>query len=216
MSTETDLCGEDTIADLVIAMQQDAANAMARLEDTIADFPNDARLCFMKASVLLESGNAIDAHSWFVRALELAPDFAIARFQFGLFQLTSGEAAQALETWGRLDLLPDGHYLRSFVDGLRCLIRDDFDGVRQHFVVAMAANQENSPLNKDMAMLLREVEGLPRSSAQDPSLSPHSSGADTLTQDPNETAIGSGQEGDEELSETSILLQQLGAKGRFH
>jgi hypothetical protein len=208
MSDEARICDEPTIASLVEAMQSDRPDAMGQLDRLIDQYDSDARLCFMKASVLLGAGKPIEAHPWFVRSLQLAPDFAIARFQFGLFQLTSGEPAQALETWGRLDLLPDGHYLRSFVDGLRCLIRDDFEGVRQHFTLGMVANTENPPLNKDMSMLLRQIESLPAPHATGSSSSP-SLGGDQATKERDEGV-------EEELSETSILLQQFGQKGRFH
>ena len=104
--------------------------------------------------MLIGKGRMIEAHRSLTRAVALAPDFAIARFQLGLFQLTSGESENALETWGRLDKLADGHYLRNFVDGLRCLIRDDFAGVIEKLQQGIALNQENPPLNRDMQLII--------------------------------------------------------------
>jgi predicted Zn-dependent protease len=76
------------------------ANAAERIEALIVEFPDDARLHFLKGSSLIGEGRHIEGHQALTRAVALAPDFAIARFQLGLFQLTSGEADRALETWG--------------------------------------------------------------------------------------------------------------------
>lgn len=125
-----ELCPEERLLALTQDMQSGAPNPMERVEKLLAEFPDDPRLNFLRGSMLITDGRLIEAHRAMTRAVELAPDFAIARFQLGFFQLTSGEAGNALETWGRLDQLPDGYYLRCFVDGLRCLIRDDFPGHR--------------------------------------------------------------------------------------
>jgi tetratricopeptide (TPR) repeat protein len=133
---------------------QGGAGQMEKVEALLAEFPEDARLHFLRGSMLVGEGRHIEAHHALSRAVALAPDFAIARFQLGLFQLTSGEADHALDTWGRLDRLPDGHYLRKFVDGLRKLIRDDFAGAIEALREGVALNQENPPLSRDMQMLI--------------------------------------------------------------
>ena len=51
-------------------------------------------------------------------AVALAPDFLIARYQLGFFELTSGEVDNALATWGPLLRLPEDNYLRQFVEGM--------------------------------------------------------------------------------------------------
>lgn len=147
-------CDVETMEALIAGMAEAPAEQIPRLAELIDAFPEDARLHFLLGSALIGEGRHIEAHASLSRAVALAPDFAIARFQLGLFQLTSGEAANALETWGRLDLLPDGHYLRKFVDGLRALIRDDFEGAIEGLRQGIALNQENPPLNRDMQMLI--------------------------------------------------------------
>jgi Flp pilus assembly protein TadD len=185
-------CDDQTMRELIGLMQANDDRAIDKLDSLVRQFPTDPRLPFMKASILVGAGNPIEAHQWFSKAIELAPDFAIARFQFGLFQLTSGEAAQALETWGRLDLLPDGHYLRAFVDGLRCLIRDDFEGARRNLRSGMASNDENLPLNGDMALLLRQLDDI---------------------ENPTDNLSSVEDTANEDVSQTSLLLQQLGIYG---
>lgn len=150
----TKLCDEAALSALVQSVQSAPAGQLDRLDALLADFPEDARLHFLRGSLLIGDGRLIEGHQALVHTVALAPDFAIARFQLGLFQLTSGEADNALETWARLDRLADGHYLRRFVDGLRCLIRDDFAGAVQNLRDGIGRNTENPPLNNDMQILI--------------------------------------------------------------
>ncbi|MBT9445311.1 MAG: hypothetical protein IV086_06395 [Hyphomonadaceae bacterium] len=135
------------------AVAEAGVAALGRVDAALAEFPDDARLLFLRGSLLVELDRNGEAHDALVKAVAAAPDFALARFQLGFFQLTSGEADAALETWGRLDRLPDGHYLRRFVDGLRALIRDDFAGAIAAIEDGMGLNIDNPALNANMAML---------------------------------------------------------------
>jgi|CXWL01.1.fsa_nt_gi tetratricopeptide (TPR) repeat protein len=150
----TKLCDDAAIQALTRNAKSDATEQLTDMERLLADYPEDPRLHFVYGSTLIAAGRMIEAHRSLTQAVTLAPDFAIARFQLGLFQLTSGEANAALETWGRLDRLPDTHYLRWFVDGLRCLIRDDFIGTIESLRKGIALNSENPPLNNDMQMVI--------------------------------------------------------------
>lgn len=160
------LCSEDALQGLVQDVQSsDQSGAIDRVDALLLAFPEDPRLHFLKGSMLISAGRLIEAHRAMSQAVTLAPDFAIARFQLGFFQLTSGEPENALETWGRLDRLPDDHYLRKFVDGLRCLIRDDFPGAIAHLADGIALNQENPPLNNDMGLLIDKCRDLAQTNA---------------------------------------------------
>jgi len=147
-------CKDDTMKALIEAKIMDPDGQLSRIDQLLDDYPEDARLHFLLGSNLIGTGRLIEGHGSLSRAVEIAPDFAIARFQLGLFQLTSGETDNALETFGRLDRLPDGHYLRRFVDGLRCLIRDDFPNAIDSLQQGIRINTENPPLNNDMRMLI--------------------------------------------------------------
>jgi tetratricopeptide (TPR) repeat protein len=107
------LCDETALKDLLQAMRLAPDDQVDRIDQLLAQFPEDARLHFLRGSALAGVGRYIEAHQSLSLAVQLAPDYAIARFQLGFFQLTSGETANALDTWGRLDGLPDGHYLRN-------------------------------------------------------------------------------------------------------
>jgi len=153
----TMLCPDDELQDLMAAMQSDDRDELARADRLIAAYGDDPRLHFLRGSMLAGIGRPIEALSSLRRAVELAPDFAIARFQLGFFQLTSGEAADALSTWGPIALLPEGHYLRFFVGGLTHLIRDEFDDAIARLQEGIAANEENPALNGDMQLIIDQV-----------------------------------------------------------
>src|SRR5688572_1525981 len=89
------------IADLVGSLgNDDDDGGMKALDRLLADHPEDPRLHFMKGSLLAGTGRAIEAHAAMSRAVELAPEYSLARYQLGFFELTSGEPARALSTWG--------------------------------------------------------------------------------------------------------------------
>lgn len=154
------LCDDAELQPLIDAMRADPSSQITGLEALAQKYPEDARLYFLLGSALIGEGRMIEGHRALTRAVEIAPDFAVARYQLGFFQLTSGEPESALETWGRLDLLPNGHYLRKFVDGLRCLIRDDFKGAIAALRQGIALNQENAPMNNDIQLIIDRCQPL--------------------------------------------------------
>ena len=183
------LCGEAELHHLMSAMQSNEADELQQADRLLAAYPEDPRLHFLRGSILASIGRPIEAMPALKRAVELAPDFAIARFQLGFFQLTSGEAADALSTWGPLALLPEDHYLRMFVAGLTHLIRDEFTQAVEQLRAGIAANEENVPLNHDMQLIIDQTAEL---MAGAPAGEPE---ADTA-------------------SATSFLLDQFSSRGR--
>lgn len=191
------ICTDKEMETLLSVLKSDSQAALAKADDLLKVYPRDARLHFLRGSILVGAGKPIEAYSALSRAVDIAPDFAIARFQLGFFQLTSGEANNALATWGPLEQLEDGHYLRLFVEGLRHLIADDFDMAFQLLGRGMKANTENPPLNRDMQLLIdrcRDVGRIP---------------------DNDSASVEAEKEGEEEsVSATSFLLGQLLGRGR--
>lgn len=181
----TDVLASDAeIGELVQAIEGSEADDDRKAEDLVRRYPEDPRLHFMLGSILAGRGRAIEAHKAMRRALEIAPSFALARYQLGFFELTSGEPERALSTWGPLLAAPRDNYLRIFVEGMTHLIRDEFAGAIERFEAGIARNQDNRPMNDDIRLLIAECRSLlQRSEAGD---------------------------GDEELSATSLLLGRFG------
>lgn len=186
-------CSDEEMGQLVAAAEAGTGDEVAFAERLLDSYPEDARLHFLRGSLLAGSGRPIEAHSSLSRAVALAPDFAVARFQLGFFELTSGEAARALATWEPLRTLPTDHYLARFVDGLTHLIHDRFADASRELKAGIAVNDENLPLNRDMNLIVEQCAGLK-----------------------DAAAAGTEQESAEEASATSFLLGQLGGRGTTH
>lgn len=150
------LCSDQDLATLIEDIRGDDHRDLDKIDRLLGLFPEDPRLHFMRGSTLAGKQRAIEAHQSLQKAVELAPDYALARYQLGFFELTSGEADRALSTWGPLLQLPTGNYLRRFVEGLTHLIRDEFAPAIEQFEAGMALNEDNPPMNGDIALLVAE------------------------------------------------------------
>lgn len=158
------LCPDDRIGDLLGAMNSDPEAGMRKLDQLLSGYPEDPRLHFLKGSMLAGREDYEGAKIEMRRAVDIAPDFAVARFQLGFLLLTSGQPYPAQEAWGPLYALPSEHFLRHFVNGLCHLIRDEFDETIRDLEKGIAANRENEPMNRDMQLIIDEV----RAKLQDP------------------------------------------------
>ncbi|MCJ2186979.1 tetratricopeptide repeat protein [Novosphingobium beihaiensis] len=188
-----DLCPDDEYAKVMQAVADEPGNDTTRLNDLLARWPRDPRLHFMLASLQVANKDHIAAHSSFSRAIELAPDFLIARYQFGFFAMTSGDADEALSIWGPLFRLSDDAYLRQFVEGMAHLIRDEFAQAIERFERGILLNTENLPLNGDISLLVSECRKLLAKPAAEPA-----------------------QDGGEEASATSFILNQFSSGSTRH
>lgn len=190
------LCDEESLAGVLASLGRPDGDDLGAIDALLTRFPTDPRLHFLKGSVLAGLGRAIEAHQALSYAVSLAPDFAIARFQLGFFELTSGEPDRARATWLPLASLPDDHHLRLFVTGLEALIEDRFADAIAWLERGMAVNSENPPLNRDMQMLIDECRRLAGTAA------PTADAAAATTADPLP----------EPASATSFVLGQFGRR----
>jgi len=152
---------------LVSAVGADMRRGMRDLDSMLHEYPRDARLHFLKGSLLAGEQDYAGARVSMRQAVDLAPDYHVARFQLGFLLLTSGEPHAAQEAWGPLHSLPADSYLHIFVQGLCHLIKDDFTETVKLLQDGIARNKENPAMNRDMQMIIDEVRNKPDSSARD-------------------------------------------------
>jgi tetratricopeptide (TPR) repeat protein len=151
------LCPEDQLAEVVQRIGADEGNDTSELDVLLVSYPEDPRLHFLRGSLLAAGREYAAAVKAMRRAVEAAPDYAIARFQLGFLLLTSGEAHAAQEAWGPLHGLAAEHYLRRFVEGLTHLIHNRFDDAIDCLLDGIRRNEENPPMNGDMRLIVDEV-----------------------------------------------------------
>lgn len=137
----------------------DGQQAIAAVDEALRGSPGNAKLHFLRGSLFAEDGDYVKARADFRAATELAPDFAIARFQLGLLELCLGDSDQAKSVWAPLDQLEANDCLRLFKQGL-CHIADERlqEGV-EWLRAGQAVNQTFPPLNRDMQLLIDRAQG---------------------------------------------------------
>lgn len=138
----------------------DGALGLERAEALLAHYPRDPRLHFLKGSLLAGLGRYDEARGAMQAAVEMAPDYALARFQLGFLLLTSGEAGAAREVWAPLQRLEPEAPLRLFAAGLNLLIEDRFAEAVQALQHGIDRNPDLEPMNRDMRLIIAQVQAL--------------------------------------------------------
>jgi tetratricopeptide (TPR) repeat protein len=151
-------CSDVQMQEVLTLAARDTAAGIAAIDAILIEFPQDSRLHFLKGSMLIGEKRFIAAHAALSSAVALDPEFHLARFQLGFFELTSGEAETAQETWRPLEALPDDGYLSKFVAGLGHLIADRFANCIADLHAGIALNPDNLPLNNDMQLIVARCE----------------------------------------------------------
>jgi Flp pilus assembly protein TadD len=147
-------CPDERIKELVADF---AATGGAELDEALRQWPGDPRLHFLKGSQLAARQDYAGARIAMRRAVDIAPDYAVARFQLGLLLLTCGEPYAAQEALGPLHSLAPDHYLHLFASGLSSLIRDDFEQASDLLRRGMSRNGENPAMNRDMQLIVDQL-----------------------------------------------------------
>lgn len=153
MAATAALCPEDVLLKLAELAAGDTAQGLGRTETLLQSY-DDPRLHFLKGSLLAASQRYPEAVAPMRRAIEIAPEFHIARFQLGLLLLTSGLVPEAAEVWAPLAGLEPNDPLRLFSTGLQHMARDEFAEAERLLRLGIAGNQQHPALNKDMQMVL--------------------------------------------------------------
>lgn len=135
--------------------------ALALFEQAAALAPLSGVPHFLIGSEHACAGDIPAAEAAFERAVELTPDFALARYQLGLLQFSTHRPGQALVTWRPLFDLPSADPLHHFVRGFEALARDSFDEALHHYREGLARNDINQALSADVLQVVEAVRQLP-------------------------------------------------------
>lgn len=144
------------------AMQNnDDAGAIEAFRAVLAQDDGHFGANYMMACEAAHSSDIGAARLHFQKAMVRDPSHVVCRFQAGLLELTSGDLSGCAHLWAPLEQsLSDGHYIKSFVQGCLAMGMDRFEEAKALLRSGLQNNQENPALNKDMLMLLSQIEAL--------------------------------------------------------
>ncbi|MNV17570.1 Tetratricopeptide repeat protein [compost metagenome] len=152
----------DTLMSQGIAASQanDGVQAIDLFQKASAADPGSSLPQFLLGAELATLGQMELAEAAFANATLLAPGFAMARYQLGLLQFSSGRAATALITWQPLLGLPDTDPLPHFVNGFAALAQDRFEEALQHYQKGLVLNTTNDALSGDIEKVIAGIKAL--------------------------------------------------------
>ncbi len=158
--TEGDtLAPDEAMAELLATLQRDDDAGLILLDRLLITYSNDARLFFLQGSVLAGLQKYAEGREAMAKAVEIAPQYELARFQLGFLELTSGMPGEAASTWAPFAELPEDTAFRLLSRGLNALASDSFAECDRLLRLGMAANQEHPMINGDMQLILDEIAG---------------------------------------------------------
>lgn len=126
--------------------------------DASLAYPDAAQPHFLLGSEYASLGQTDNAEASFAHAVLRAPDMAIARYQLGLLQFSSGRGAMAMVTWQPLLALASDGPLPHFVRGFEALAQDGFKDARRFFELGIQCNVDNPPMTADIHKVIREID----------------------------------------------------------
>lgn len=146
--------------------QGDDAAALGHLKLALGKNPRHARAHWAIAAEYASLGLPEQAAQHFAQAVALEPAQAVARFQYGLLQLTCGDVEQARAIWAPLDDGPAMEPLRLFKTGLLHMVHDEFDQALAHLQAGLADPDLQAPLRRDMEQVVARLQNSPQAASQ--------------------------------------------------
>lgn len=183
---------------IAASMQGNSEVALGLFYDAAEAYSDAAQPHFLLGSEYAALGQMDKAEAGFANAVLLAPDMAIARYQLGLLQFSSGRGAMAMVTWQPILALANDGPLPHFVRGFEALAQDGFEDARRFFEAGIERNVENPPLTADIQKVVREIDRI-------------------LTANPAaQRKTQSGASPDEGMEQSHILLSNYRQQGPGH
>lgn len=156
-----EICPDERLAEALQLVGEDDEAGRERVAALLDDYPSDPRLHFLYGSLLAAAGRFEEAGISMRQAVAIAPDYAVARFQLGLLELSSGDGAAACATLDPLAAGEDEEALPLFARGLQCLARDDLVGARALLRRGIAVNLEHPLISRDMELIIAQIDATP-------------------------------------------------------
>jgi tetratricopeptide (TPR) repeat protein len=169
MTSELNLsreCGNDTMSLVMKAIEGPAEDALALLNQSLANWPFDYRLWFLRGAALASQQRHDEARLDFLRVHELAPEFHMATFMLGFLDFINARGTAAEATWAVLDQIAEDQPLRVLKDGLLSLSRGDLEVSLRQLDRGLALNQQYPLINSYIqAVIMRITEHSQQSTA---------------------------------------------------
>lgn len=130
------------------------ADAMALLKTLLERDPDSVFGNYLLAAEHMQLGMVERAEEGFRKAVALAPDFPMARFQLGQLYMVKGDAAAAKTALSPLSSLPTGTALSGYAKGMLAAANEDIDAAIGELQMGLACEQDNPDLAGDMQRVL--------------------------------------------------------------
>lgn len=158
LDTANEQASDELLKPVLGLMETNQEEALSRLDALLKRYARDARLHFMAGSVLAGLERYAEARAAMQVAVDIAPEYVLARFQLGFLALTSGDPSGANAIWHPLLNLPVDDPFRLFVQGLNAMVANDFNEALRLIQAGIERNRALAPLNQNMALLVREMQ----------------------------------------------------------
>ncbi len=169
-----EFCPPDLLGQAIEIARADGADGAQAVAALITRYPRDPNLHFLLGSLLAGLQRYPEARQAMAKALDINPNYALARFQLGLLELTCADVAASEATLSPLNELASDDPLRLFAGGLRRLAHDQLTDAARLLKQGIALNTDNPPLNADMQLIVDAIEqGGPKAGGGDPISATH-------------------------------------------
>ncbi|WP_455211764.1 tetratricopeptide repeat protein [Kaarinaea lacus] len=149
----------DKLFDLALKASQanDTQKSIGIIKTALDQSPDDARMWYMLGTLYGDIGIYDKAVLNMEKALEIDPNYAIARFHLGLLHLMAGQQNAADTTWLPLNALGETHYLTLFKAGLLKIVEDEIEQGIALIREGINRNHLVESLNKDMETVIENA-----------------------------------------------------------
>ncbi|MGH8049802.1 MAG: tetratricopeptide repeat protein [Arenimonas sp.] len=140
------------------AINQDKhADAVSMLKTLLERDSKHVFGTYLLAAEHAQLGMMDRAEEGFVKTVELAPDFPMARFQLGQLYLVKGDAESAKNLLAPLAQLPAGQALSCYAKGLIAAANEDVNEAISQLQTGLTCEQEIPALAQDMQRVLNNL-----------------------------------------------------------